>query len=231
MVQSELLSIILPIFNEKDTVTDVLRRLDTLPFEKEIIVVDDGSTDGSLQILQNWTSSPIKLMIHPENRGKGAAILTGAKIAEGDLIVIQDADLELDPSDLPRLLECFQTDFMVDAVLGDRLSNYSDRKTIYFYGNLLMSWITSFLFGRRVRDVMVGYKMIRKQVFRNLNLRARGFDIEPEIVGRLLKKHCKIQQIPIKYKPRTKETGKKIKVSHGFKIVWTLIRIRCDGKV
>ena len=218
------LSIIIPVFNEAATLNQVLQKVhaaDVLGFEKEIIVIDDGSQD----LMAQPPVEPLKTLYfrHKTNQGKGAAIKTGLANASGDLVLIQDADLEYDPTDFPSLLSPFQNP-QTQAVYGFRTK--SGYKQFYF-GNKIFTGFVNFLFGTDLKDPYTGYKVIQKALLDSLNLQSSGFEIEAEITSKLLKKKIKIVQVPISYYPRTFDKGKKIRfLRDGSRGIWTFFKYR-----
>jgi len=224
------LSIIIPCYNEKDTILQVLDKIYnlSLPVEKEIIIVDDGSTDGTGNILREHSKSPgstVKLIFHEKNLGKGAAISTGVGQAVGDHIIIQDADLELDPGDYGALLEPILKDG-ASVVFGSRKKK--GFKKIYFhsrFANFVVTWITNFLYGSKLTDQACGYKLVPIELFRELNIKSNGFEFCAELTAKILntKKH-EIREVDVEYYPRSYKEGKKINWKDSFIVVWTLVK-------
>ncbi|MBI3952429.1 MAG: glycosyltransferase family 2 protein [Candidatus Doudnabacteria bacterium] len=216
------LSIIIPVYNESETLEAVLEkvnRADTNGFEKEIIIIDDGSNPS----LRKSDFNGYLFIKHSKNLGKGAAIKTGLGLATGDIVLIQDADLEYEPQDFPSLLSPF-SDPNVQAVYGYRTK--PGYKSFYF-GNKLFTGFVNMLFGSNLRDPYSGYKAIKKPLLDSLQLVSDKFEIEAEITSKLLKKKVKILQVPIAYYPRTFEKGKKIKFfKDGGKGLWTFLKYR-----
>lgn len=227
-------TIIIPVYNESNTISQLLKRVFSaqLPsgFIKEVIVVNDASTDHTLRFIPK---SKCKLISHSQNMGKGAAIKTGLKHATGEVVLIQDADLEYDPNDYPKLLKPF-TNAQTQVVYGSRLVNYpihffGPDKTpmpIHWLANRLLTLLTNLLFNQSVTDMETGYKAIRRDVFLSLNLKSNRFDIEPEVTAKLLKRGIKIHEIPIQVKPRSYAQGKKIGWRDGLIAIWTLLKYR-----
>jgi len=223
------ISIIIPIYNEKDTLLQILERVEKAPvwgLEKEILLIDDGSTDGTKKILKELESK-YKIVYHKRNLGKGAAIRNGFKEASGDIIIIQDADLEYNPQDYPQLIRPILHG-KADVVYGSR---YSKKDTSFYkshyWGVKLISWLTSLLYGSNLTDVYTCYKVFKSPVIKSINLRSNGFEIEQEMTSKLLNRKCKIVEVPITYCPRTFEEGKKInKWSNGLKAIWLIIKHR-----
>ena len=223
------LSVLMPVFNERDTVeraiADVLEA--DLGVSFELIVVDDGSTDGTREILRGreW-SDGVSLLEHERNMGKGAAVRTALTHARGELSAIFDADLEYDPEDLRTLLPPLQ-EGISNAVFGVRaFDGYTSHSFLYVLGNKGVTLAANILFNVYLRDMMTCHKVIRTEVFKGLPLQARGFDIEPEIAARLLQTGERIYEVPVSYKARATEEGKKLTAKDGFRVLRTLVRCR-----
>lgn len=233
------LSILIPAYNEEKTIQEIIQRVNKevqIPkVEKEIVVTDDGSIDSTAsQVLHLQKNiSEIKLIKHRKNKGKGAAIQSGIKEATGDIIVIQDADLEYNPEDIPRLVKPV-LDKKALVVYGTRLrmkpTFFGKNKTpflLHFFGNKFLSFITTLLYGYTVTDMETGYKIFDKKALNGIRLRAKSFDFEPEITAKILKKKIKIKELDIKTHPRSYKEGKKLRTFHdGFIALWTLIKYR-----
>lgn len=218
------LSVIIPVYNEVKTLEEIIKRVEAVNIDKEIIAVDDGSTDGSLNILNSIASeSRIKLIKHDKNSGKGAAIKSGLEAAIGDIIIIQDADLETDPQDYYELIKPI-INGETRVVFGYRTAKNST--SIYWWGGKLVSFFTWILYGGSVKDVNNGYKVMTSDLWQSLNLQSDRFQICEEITARLLKRDEKIIQVPTKYFPRTKKQGKKLGFKDGIVSIWTLLKFR-----
>lgn len=218
------LSVIIPVFNESKTVEEVIKRVEAVNIDKEIIAVDDGSTDDSLYILNNIASEGrIKLMKHEKNSGKGASIKSGLKAAVGDIIIIQDADLETDPQDFYELTKPI-INGETRAVFGFRTAKKIT--SVYWWGGKMVSFITRLLYYGNIKDVNNGYKVMTRDLWQSLNLKSDRFQICEEITAKLLKRKEKIIQVPTKYFPRTKKEGKKLGFRDGLVSIWTLLRFR-----
>ncbi len=230
----KLLSIVIPVYNEKHTVREILRRVagaEALGLEKEIIIIDDCSSDGTGDILRRVQSGSKKLRIlyHRKNRGKGAAVKTGLENARGDIILIQDADLEYDPSEYPKLLRPI-LEGRAKVVYGSRLGalkkNIKSVYKMHYIGNIFLTWLTNLLYGTKITDMETGYKAFAKDAIRGVRLKADRFDFEPEITAKILKKGHKIMEVPINFYARKFEEGKKITWRDGIKAVFCLIKFR-----
>lgn len=232
------LSIIIPAFNEEKTINEILKRVVDVDYgdiTKEIIIVDDGSRDKTLQLALNFakTQKIVRVIEHKKNRGKGAAVATGIKNATGDILIIQDADLEYNPQDIPKLIDpIVKKKFRV--VYGTRLRTtpvfFGKNRTpllAHYFGNKMLSLITSVLYGARITDMETCYKAFDKNVLQGVRLKSRSFNFEPEITAKILKKRIKIHEIDIKTKPRGWEEGKKLHtVRDGSIALWTLLKYR-----
>ena len=207
------LSVVMPVYNEARTIIAVLERVLQAPVDlaKEIIVVDDASTDGTRELLQNMPAGEIRLVFHDVNRGKGAAIRTGVAHATGDIVLVQDADLEYDPRDYPLLLEPI-LEGHADVVFGNRFHG-GPHRVLYFWhytANRGLTLLTNLLTGLNVTDMEVGYKVFRRDVLRRLPLTSDRFGFEPEVTVKVAKLGCRVYEVPIRYYGRTCQEGKKI---------------------
>ncbi len=239
-----LLSVLIPVYNEEKTVEKILEKVYQvkLPryFRKELVIVNDGSTDRTKKIINNllkqrdrFKGAAIITFHHDRNQGKGAAIKTALSLASGDYLIVQDADLEYDPQDFSRLLEPVISK-KAQVVFGTRLRNFplklwGANKTVlpsHWVANKVLTKLTNFLFGSSLSDMETCYKLFSAAVFKNIDLKAKRFDFEPEITAKILKKGFQIHEIEIKTTPRTHKEGKKIKWQDGFAAVWTLFKYR-----
>ncbi len=223
------LSIIIPCYNERETVAEIINRVHAVVPEAEIIVVDDGSTDGSREILSglNGTHPYVRVILHAKNGGKGAALQTGIQAATGDIILIQDADLEYDPRDYPGLLRPIE-EGRADVVYGSRFLG-GPRKTMMFWhmvANKLLTLMTNILYNTILSDMETGYKVFKSEVIKGVPLRARRFDFEPEVTAKMLKRRHHIYEVPISFDPREYSQGKKIGLKDAFEAVWALLKYR-----
>jgi glycosyltransferase involved in cell wall biosynthesis len=227
-----IVSFLIPAFNEARTIAEVIDRVSQLPFEKQLIVIDDGSTDDTPAILERLSEGRDDLVvIRQANRGKGAAIRAGIPRIEGEIVVIQDADMEYDPAEVPSLIDPIVQGH-ADVVYGSRLAGGRPQRAYLFWhllGNRFLSLFTGILYNTTLSDMETGYKAFRSDVLRSLDLRENDFAIEPEITGRICKLHLRIYELPISYYGRTYAEGKKITWRDGFKAVWVLIRVRFSG--
>ena len=229
------LSIIIPCYNEKRTILEIARKVLAveIPADKELIVVDDCSTDGSGELIRDELQGKATIVRHERNRGKGAAIRTGIGRATGDYVLIQDADLELDPEDYRSLLAPVR-EGIADVVFGTRMINYdyhhavqgSSADRAVFLAGLALNFLVNALFTATITDVMIGYKLIRTDIFRSLDIRSDGFDIEVEIAAKLLRRGHRIHEVPVRYYPRRFDQGKKIGWRDVPRILCALLRYR-----
>jgi glycosyltransferase involved in cell wall biosynthesis len=226
MPSSTKLSIIMPVYNEKATLMEIIGRVEELPLEKELIIVDDGSTDGSAEILRDIPVGRAKVILQEANRGKGAAIRAGIPMVTGDVVVIQDADLEYDPGDLLRLLKPI-VDGKADVVYGSRFTG--ERKNMFFWhwiGNRFLTLVTNILFDTTLSDMETCYKMFKADIIKGLDLCSDRFEIEVEMTAKVLRKKHRIYEVPISYAGREFHEGKKITWRDGLTALWNLFRFR-----
>jgi glycosyltransferase involved in cell wall biosynthesis len=223
------LSVVIPAYNEERTLAAVVRRVRaaSLPgVEREIVVVDDGSTDGTRGVLAALSGPDLLAESLPENRGKGAALRRGFELATGDLLVVQDADLEYDPADFAALLRPF-LEGSADVVYGSRILGRNPRSyASYYWGGRLLTAAFNFLYGERLTDITTGYKMFRRADAARLGLRCDGFEFCEEVTARLLRRGRRVVEVPIRYAPRSMEEGKKIRWVDGARALWTMLRLR-----
>jgi glycosyltransferase involved in cell wall biosynthesis len=224
------LSVIVPIYNERTSVVEVLRRMRAVELpdgiDREIIMVDDGSTDGTRDVLRQLEDSTVRVILHDGNRGKGAAVRTGLAVASGDYVLIQDADLEYDPEDWPKLIAPVQRG-RARAVYGSRFTG--ERRNMLFLhwvGNRMLSLVTNMLYNTTLSDMETCYKLVDRSLLLELGLRSDRFDIEPEITAKILKRRIRIYEVPISYTGRELDEGKKITWRDGFAAVATLVKYR-----
>ena len=224
------LTVITPVYNERATVAEVIRRMRAveLPVLLQIIVVDDGSNDGSDKVLGALEDSTVHVIRHGQNRGKGAAVRTGLSEARGDLVLIQDADLEYDPADVPALVEPIARG-AADVVFGSRLRGGRPQRAHMFWhlvGNRCLSLLTNVLYNTTLSDMETGYKAFRTEVLRSLELHRNSFAVEPEITAKVCKRKLRIYELPISYYGRSYAEGKKITWRDGFGAVSVLVSER-----
>jgi len=223
------LSVVIPVYNEARTIAAVIKRVLKAPVDlpREIIVVDDASTDGTRQLLQSMPPGEIRLVLHDANQGKGAAIRTGVAHATGDIVLIQDADLEYDPRDYPLLLEPILED-QADVVFGNRFHG-GPHRVLYFWhyaANRGLTLLTNLLTGLNVTDMEVGYKVFRRDVLRRLTIKSNRFGFEPEVTVKVAKLGCRVYEVPIRYYGRTYQEGKKITWRDGVAALFHILRYR-----
>jgi glycosyltransferase involved in cell wall biosynthesis len=222
------LSVVIPVFNEVKNITEILKRVRATGLVSEIVVVDDCSQDGTRAILQELNGKDgLSLILHDRNRGKGAAVRTGMQHARGDVILIQDADLEYNPRDYPMLLKPIE-EGIADVVYGSRFLGGPRRATMFWHAvaNQLLTFMTNILYDTILTDMETGYKVFRREVVQGMKLRASRFDFEPEFTAKILKRHHRIYEVPISFAPRDYSEGKKIKLHDAFAAVWTLLKYR-----
>ena len=223
------LSIIIPVYNEQATILQLLARVAALNIDKEVIVVDDFSTDGTRAILEEHCDDTVILLLHDQNLGKGAALRTGFRHANGDFVIIQDADLEYDPADFPKLLAVVESK-NASAVYGSRLATSQPTMTLrHFVGNRLLTGLTNLLYGSQLTDMETCYKLLDRQLVQRLELVSNSFNVEPEITAKLLKQGITIHEVPISYNGRSFAEGKKISWKDFVSAVWTLLTLRVSA--
>jgi len=215
------LSVIIPVYNEEATIARVLEKVNAVAVDKEIIVVDDNSSDGTERILKDLKLSNLQVIRNQVNQGKGASLTRGLALAKGDFAVIQDADLEYDPQDYLKLLDA-QNQTKADLVLGARFINGYKGLLTHRLANVFLTAMSNFLFRQNINDCMTCYKLFRTQRIKDFNLKSRGFDIEIEIFAKAVINKLNITEVPISYYPRSYSGGKKIKWQDG---VWAVISI------
>lgn len=220
------LSIIIPVYNEILTISEILDAVLSAPYKKEIVIVDDGSTDGSRELLKNLNHNGIRVFFHDKNFGKGAALRTGISHATGDIILIQDADLEYDPDDYPILLQPI-LDGKADVVYGSRFAGHGAHRVIYFWhyvGNKFLTTLSNIFTNINLTDMETCYKVFTKEALEGIVIKQNRFGFEPEITAKVAKKRMRIYEVPISYYGRTYDEGKKIGWKDGVKAIWYILR-------
>ena len=222
------LSVVIPVYNEVDNIVEILKRVQALKLANEIIVVDDGSTDGTRDVLKKLDGKKkVRVILHECNQGKGGAVMTGLRAAQGDLLLIQDADLEYDPRDYPELLKPIK-EGMADVVYGSRFLGGPRRVAMFWHmiANKMLTAMTNILYDTILTDMETGYKVFRRGVIDGMTIHAKRFDFEPEFTAKVLKRHYRIFEVPITFNPRDYSQGKNIKLRDTFEAVWTLLKYR-----
>ncbi len=222
------LSVIVPVFNERNTVVEIVRRMRAveLPVDREIVIIDDGSDDGTRAVLAQLGDSTVRVVLHPQNQGKGSAIRTGLDHVTGDLVIVQDADLEYDPDDWPKLLAPVLKG-RATVVYGSRFTG--ERRNMLFLhwvGNRFLSLVTNVLYNTTLSDMETCYKLFDRRVLDGIELRAVRFEVEPELTAKILRRGIRIYEVPISYSGREVNEGKKITWRDGLVALWTLVKYR-----
>ncbi len=219
----------MPAYNEKATIREIVSRVAAVPIEKEIVIVDDGSTDGTREILEEMDGKDgVRVIFQDRNGGKGTAIARGFQEAKGDMVLIQDADLEYDPADYPKLIHPIETG-RADVVYGSRFLGGGERRVLYFWhtiGNRLLTFISNMLTNLNLTDMETCYKVFRREVVQSIRLESPRFGMEPEITAKIARRGYRVYEVPISYYGRTYEEGKKIGFRDGISAVWTMLKFR-----
>lgn len=220
-----IVSVIVPVYNEAPNLDELLQAISASPVEKEIVVVDDGSTDGTREkLLALPPSEGLTILFHEKNCGKGAAIRSALRYARGEYVLIQDSDLEYDPQDYPKLLAPFQNP-AVNVVYGVR-SDRPERGLRFYLGAKFLTHLTNLLYAAGIHDEATCYKVFRRSLLESIPLQCRRFEFCPEVTAKLCRRGEKIFEVPVSYRPRSQEQGKKLRYSDGWAAIWTLLRLR-----
>lgn len=225
------LSIIIPVYNEKGTILEILKKIEAvkLDVEKEVVIVDDFSTDGTRDMLDTLDKNKYTVVLKEKNGGKGSAVKAGISVATGDMVIFQDADLEYDPEDYPAMIQPV-LDGRTEAVLGVRNSKDRTLHSVYYdvssFGNTIITLLTNALYGNNASEYEGCYKVFTKSLLNKIVIHTDGFAYDNELVCKVLKRGVKTVDVPIRYYPRSYEAGKKIRMKDGFKILWTIIKYR-----
>jgi glycosyltransferase involved in cell wall biosynthesis len=222
------ISVIIPVYNEKNTLKEIYRRVNATGLPDEIIFVDDGSTDGSTEILKEICKGKTALCVFKkENRGKGAAVKVGLEAASGDVFIIQDADLEYDPREYPNLIQPIK-EGIAEVVYGSRFLGGARRPIMFWHmvANKILTFITNLLYNNIISDMETGYKVFTREAIQGIEIHAKRFDFEPEFTAKILKKKRRIYEVPIAFNPRDYSEGKKIGFWDAVIALWTLVKYR-----
>lgn len=222
------ISVIIPVYNEKNTIAEILRRVEAMGVASEILIVDDGSTDGTREILSGYRQDDlVRIILHEKNEGKGAAVRTGIENAQGEVLIIQDADLEYDPREYTNLLRPIE-EGIADVVYGSRFLGGARRPILFWnmVANKILTLVTNILYNNILTDMETGYKVFRRSVVQGMPLHARRFEFEPEFTAKILKRYVRIFEVPITFNPRDYSEGKKIHIKDAFEAMWALFKYR-----
>jgi glycosyltransferase involved in cell wall biosynthesis len=225
-IKNLILSIIIPVYNEKETINDIIDAVVATPYRKEIIIVDDCSTDGTRNILTKIKKDGLKVYLHDKNQGKGAALQTGFSHATGDIILIQDADLEYDPQDYSTLINPI-LEGKADVVYGSRFAGHGAHRVLYFWhymGNRFLTFLSNLFTNLNLTDVETCYKAFRREAIAGVRIKEKRFGFEPEITAKMARKKLRIYEVPISYYGRTYEEGKKVTWKDGLRAIWCIIK-------
>jgi dolichol-phosphate mannosyltransferase len=220
-------SVVIPCYNEKDHILSILEKIEAVKLDKEVVIIDDNSTDGTQDILKKISPDKAKVYFHEVNKGKGAAIKTALQYVKGDVVIIQDADLEYDPNDYYELLKPIQ-EGKAEVVYGSRILHEGFKVSYfrYYLGGRVLSWLTNLLYNAHITDEPTGYKVFTTNVLKDIGLKSTGFEFCPEVTAKVRKKGYEIHEVPISYYPRSLEEGKKIGWRDGVEAIWTLLKYR-----
>jgi len=221
-----LLSVVMPVYNERTTVEEIVRRVLAIPMRIQLIVVNDGSKDGTTELLDQLQTELGFTLVHQANAGKGSALRRGFAEVKGDMVVIQDADLEYSPEEYPELIELIVKNY-ADVVFGSRfIGRHRVFMFTHYLGNIVVTFATNVLYNTMLTDMETCYKVMRTDVLRSFTLDSNGFGIEPEITAKIFKRGYRVYEVPILYSGRTYEEGKKITWRAGFEALWVLLKYR-----
>ena len=221
-----LLSVVLPVYNEAGTIREIIQRVLAAPSEKEVIVVDDGSTDGTREILRREAPNGVVVLFQDSNRGKGAALRAGFQKVTGDIVLVQDADLEYDPAEIPDVIQPI-LDGHADVVYGSRFLVRKAARVLYFYhyiANKFLTFTSNTLTNLNMSDIETGYKAFRGEIIRNMIIKSSGFGVEIEVTAKIAKLGVRVYEVPISYYGRTYQEGKKIGMKDGILAIWYIFR-------
>lgn len=222
------ISVIIPVYNERQTIEEIIRRVQRMQLADEILVIDDGSTDGTREVLKALDGAGgVRVVLKERNQGKGSAVRTGLQEAAGDVLLIQDADLEYDPREYPNLLRPIE-EGIADVVYGSRFLGGARRPILFLnmVANKILTLVTNILYNNILTDMETGYKVFRREVVQGMKLRANRFDFEPEFTAKILKRKVRVYEVPIAFNPRDYNEGKKIRAWDAFEAMWALIKYR-----
>jgi glycosyltransferase involved in cell wall biosynthesis len=221
------LSIVIPCYNEKDTIQKILERVKASPLDKEIIIVDDGSTDGTREILATQIAHQVdRIIFHEHNQGKGAALRSGFAAVHGDIVIIQDADLEYDPAEYEQLIKPI-LDGKADVVYGSRFRGGQPRRVSYYWHSIgvrFLTWLSNIFTNINLSDLETGYKVFRRDIIQSITIEENRFGFEPEITAKVAKMKCRIYEVGISYSGRSYEAGKKLGWKDGFRAIWCILK-------
>ncbi len=227
------LSIVIPCYNEKDTIQKILERVKASPLDKEIIIVDDGSTDGTREILATQIAHQVdQIIFHEHNQGKGAALRSGFAAVHGDIVIIQDADLEYDPAEYEQLIKPI-LEGKADVVYGSRVRGGQTNNVSYYWlslGNKFLTWLSNIFTNINLSDLETGYKVFRRDIIQSITVEENRFGFEPEITAKVAKMKCRVYEVGISYSGRSYEAGKKVGWKDGFRAIWCILKYNLRGR-
>jgi len=227
------LSIVIPCYNEKDTIQKIVERVNASPLDKEIIIVDDGSTDGTREILATQIAHQVdRIIFHEHNQGKGAALRSGFAAVHGDIVIIQDADLEYDPAEYEQLIKPI-LDGKADVVYGSRVKGGQPRRVSYYWHSIgvrFLTWLSNIFTNINLSDLETGYKVFRRDIIQSITIEENRFGFEPEITAKVAKMKCRIYEVGISYSGRSYEAGKKLGWKDGFRAIWCILKYNLRGR-